>query len=78
MRAAWQRYIAAVLEHEDEHRAIAEDTGRALYALIAGARPRRSCRALADLIDRGIDAIMAEERRRQRHFDRIAPSVRLN
>jgi predicted secreted Zn-dependent protease len=77
-RAAWDRYIAAVRQHEEEHRAIAEETGRALYALLAAAPARRSCRALAAAIERGIDAIMAEERRRQNHFDRIAPPVRLN
>ena len=77
LRAAWQRYIAAVRSHEEEHRAIAEETGRALHAFLAGAPRHRSCRALASRIERGIDAIMAEERRRQSHFDRIAPRVRL-
>jgi predicted secreted Zn-dependent protease len=77
LRAAWQRYIAAVLEHEEEHRAIAEDTARRLHAFLAGAPRHGSCRALARQIDHGVEGIMAEERRRQSHFDRIAPAIRL-
>lgn len=78
LQAAWRRYIAAVLEHEEEHRAIAVETARALHALLAAAPRNRSCRALARRIDRGVEAIMAEERRRQNHFDRIAPPIRLH
>lgn len=78
LQAAWQRYIAAVLDHEDYHRAIAEETARELYRLLRSAPRQRSCRALARRIEEGVDRTMAQERRRQNHFDRIAPPIRLH
>lgn len=77
LQAAWRRYIAAVLEHEDRHRAIAEETARELHALLQRAPRHRSCRTLARRIEEGVDRIMAQERRRQNHFDRVAPPIRL-
>ncbi len=77
LQAAWRRYIAAVLEHEDHHRAIAEQTARSLYALLQSAPRHRSCRALARQIEQGVDRLMAQERWRQNQFDRIAPQIRL-
>jgi predicted secreted Zn-dependent protease len=76
-QAAWRRYINAVKAHEDQHRAIAEETGRELHRLLRSAPRHRSCRALARRIEAGVDRIMAEERRRQNRFDRIAPPIRL-
>lgn len=76
-QTAWEDYVAELRRHEEQHRAIAVETAHELEAVLRDAPRDRSCRALARLIDDAVDRIIAEERRRQNHFDRTAPFVTL-
>lgn len=76
-QAAWQLYRERLREHEEQHRNIALETANALDSLLRNAPRSLSCDGLSARLDAAADRILAEERRRQNHYDRFAAPIRL-
>jgi predicted secreted Zn-dependent protease len=65
----WRNYYAALLVHEDGHKAIATAAAAAIRSVRAAAVPQPSCAELARLIDSGARRALDEYREKERRYD---------
>ena len=68
MREAWQRYVAALMRHEEGHMATGQALTRALQSDL-GALAAPTCEQLKAHVDRTAEALIADHHARDRRYD---------
>jgi len=65
----WRNYYAALLVHEDGHKAIASAAAAAIRRLGATVSPQPSCAEVARVIDRAATSVLDDYRQKERQYD---------
>jgi predicted secreted Zn-dependent protease len=68
--ARWRNYNAALLLHEDGHKAIAKETADAIRAAGTNVQSSSSCAELAGAIDKVANDVLKQYREKQRQYDK--------
>jgi predicted secreted Zn-dependent protease len=70
LRQQWERYLAALLLHEHEHKNIGVRAAKEIESEIKNLAARRSCSQLEKEANRLGNAVLAKSRVIEKHFDR--------
>lgn len=69
LRAEWDAYIVALLEHELRHQQFAVDAAHKIESVLPALREREDCESLAAEAGRTASGIVDSARRRERQYD---------